>query len=170
MKATKANQWFLVKADWMEDFKDLSDADFGNLLRSLYLDECPEGTQKILFKALREEFVRVNEKRTTANELRKAGSEKANANKTQRALLSKQEEAQRDIITSPMEAQRGEINAHIDDRVYGIENRVKEIDNKEYGIDISIIDDIINHLTPSSWPNGKMPTEGRAKLANEIFK
>jgi hypothetical protein len=159
MKATKANQWFLVKADWMEDFKDLSDADFGNLLRSLYLDECPEGTQKILFKALREEFVRVNEKRTTANELRKAGSEKANANKAQRALLSKLEEAH-----------RGEINAHIDDRVYDIENREKEIENKEYNIDISIVEGIINHLTPSSWPNGKMPREGRAKLANEIFK
>lgn len=134
MKATKANQWFLVKADWIEDFKDLSDADFGNLLRSLYLDECPEGTQKILFKALREEFVRVNEKRTTANALRKAGSEKANANKAQRALENRQQVAQRDTITSPMETQRGEKNAHIEDRVYKIEDRVYQKEDSIEGI------------------------------------
>ena len=127
MKTTKANQWYLVKADWMVDFEDLTDAEFGQLIRSLYADECPEGSQRVLFKALREEFVRVNEKRTTSLALRKAGSEKANANKAQRALLK-----------SPVEVQRDEKDAHIDNRVYSIED--SSIGNNEYKIEDNEID------------------------------
>jgi hypothetical protein len=72
----KAQEWFLLKKNWMEDMADLSNEDFGSLVRSLFFDIEPVGTQRILFKTLRDEFNRVNETREETLRLKREGSAK----------------------------------------------------------------------------------------------
>jgi len=81
--ATKAQEWFLVKKNWMEELEDLTDEQFGSLIRSLYSSQCPEGTQKVLYKALKDEFDRVNENREEGLRKRREASKKGNEVKSQ---------------------------------------------------------------------------------------
>ena len=80
---TKAQEWFLVKKNWINELEDLTDEEFGSLIRSLYSSQCPEGTQKIIYKTLIDEFDRVNEKREEGLRKRREASKKGNEVKTQ---------------------------------------------------------------------------------------
>ena len=75
---TKAQEWYLVKKNWMEEMADMSDADFGKLIRSLYSGQSPDGTTKIVFNLLKDEFDRVNEKREEGLAKRREASAKGN--------------------------------------------------------------------------------------------
>ena len=80
---TKAQEWFLVKKNWMEELEDLTDEQFGSLIRSLYSSQVPEGTQKIVYKTLKDEFDRINEKREDGLKKRREASKKGNLIKSQ---------------------------------------------------------------------------------------
>lgn len=80
---TKAQEWYLVKKNWMEELEDLTDEQFGSLIRSLYSSQCPEGTQKVLYKALKDEFDRVNENREEGLKKRREASKLGNEVKAQ---------------------------------------------------------------------------------------
>ena len=82
MKA-KAQEWFLVKKNWIGELEDLTDEQFGSLIRSLYSSQCPEGTQKIIYKTLIDEFDRVNEKREEGLRKRREASKRGNEVKAQ---------------------------------------------------------------------------------------
>lgn len=81
---TKAQEWYLVKKNWMEELEDLTDEQFGSLIRSLYSSEVPEGTQKVIYKALKGEFDRVNENREEGLQKRREASRKGNLIKSQK--------------------------------------------------------------------------------------
>ena len=63
MNKTKAQEWFLIKKNWMEELKDLSNEEFGLLVRSLFTSGEPEGTLKMIYCLLKDEYDRVNDKR-----------------------------------------------------------------------------------------------------------
>jgi len=71
-----AQEWFLVKKNWMVEMEELSDEDFGGIIRALYFDSEPVGTQRVLFKTLRDEFNRVNESREETLKLKREASKK----------------------------------------------------------------------------------------------
>jgi hypothetical protein len=77
MKNTKAQEWFLLKKNWMEELSDLTNEEFGLLVRSLYTSEAPVGHLKTSYKVLVDEFNRVNEAREEGLKKRREGSEKA---------------------------------------------------------------------------------------------
>lgn len=77
MKKTQMQEWFLLKKNWMEDLKDLSNEDFGLLVRSLFTSGVPEGHLKMIYGLLKDEFDRVNEKREEGLAKRREGSKKA---------------------------------------------------------------------------------------------
>ena len=58
----KKKEWFLVKECWMEDFKDLTDAEFGMLIRGLYSNSSTSKSLDMLRKAIQTEFNIVNAK------------------------------------------------------------------------------------------------------------
>lgn len=71
----KQKEWFLIKQSWVEDFKDLTDAEFGMLIRGLYSGTCTSvKSLDMLRKAIQSEFDIVN---TKAEESYKARSSKA---------------------------------------------------------------------------------------------
>ena len=80
---TKAQEWFLVKKNWIEELEDLTDEQFGSLIRSLYSSQCPEGVQKIIYKTLKDEFDRINENREEGLRKRREASKKGNEVKAQ---------------------------------------------------------------------------------------
>ena len=88
---TKAQEWYLVKKNWMQELEDLTDEQFGSLIRSLYSSQCPEGTQKVLYKALKDEFDRVNENREDGLRKRREASKKGNEVKAQSNKVSNPE-------------------------------------------------------------------------------
>jgi len=63
MNKSKAQEWFLIKKNWMEELKDLSNEEFGLLVRSLFTSGEPEGTLKMIYGLLKDEYDRVNDKR-----------------------------------------------------------------------------------------------------------
>jgi len=63
MNKAKAQEWFLIKKNWMEELKDLSNEDFGLLVRSLFTSGEPEGTLKMIYGLLKDEYGRVNANR-----------------------------------------------------------------------------------------------------------
>ena len=63
MSKTKAQEWFLIKKNWMEELEDLSNEQFGLLVRSLYTSGEPEGILKSIYGVIKDEFDRVNEHR-----------------------------------------------------------------------------------------------------------
>ena len=63
MNGTKAQEWFLIKKNWMEELKDLSNEEFGLLVRSLFTSGEPEGTLKMIYGLLKDEYDRVNANR-----------------------------------------------------------------------------------------------------------
>ena len=77
MNKSKAQEWFLIKKNWMVELKDLSNEDFGLLVRSLYTSGAPEGTLKMIYGLLKDEYDRVNEKREEGLLKRRQGSLKA---------------------------------------------------------------------------------------------
>ena len=60
---TNTQQWFLVKLNWYDWMKDLTDEEVGKFFKALYSSSEPEGMLGVLFKSHYEEFIRVNEKR-----------------------------------------------------------------------------------------------------------
>ena len=77
MNKSKAQEWFLIKKNWMVELKDLSNEEFGLLVRSLYTSGAPEGTLKMIYGLLKDEYDRVNEKREEGLLKRRQGSLKA---------------------------------------------------------------------------------------------
>lgn len=65
----------------MENLEDLNDTDFGTLVRSLFYSQCPEGSLRVTYKSLKDEFDRVNENREEGLKKRREASAKANAMK-----------------------------------------------------------------------------------------
>ena len=63
MNKLKAQEWFLIKKNWMVELNDLSNEEFGLLVRSLYTSGQPEGTLKMIYGLLKDEYDRVNNKR-----------------------------------------------------------------------------------------------------------
>ena len=63
MNKTKAQEWFLIKKNWMEELKDLSKEEFGTLIYSLFTSEAPEGNLRMIYGLLKDEYDRVNGKR-----------------------------------------------------------------------------------------------------------
>ena len=59
----KAQEWFLIKKNWMDELKDLSREDFGTLIYCLFTSQAPEGHLKLIYGLLKDEFDRVNEHR-----------------------------------------------------------------------------------------------------------
>jgi len=78
-----AQEWFLIKKNWMEEMEELSNEDFGAIIRALYFDGEPVGTQRVLFKTLRDEFNRVNESREETLKLKREASKKGVETKAQ---------------------------------------------------------------------------------------
>lgn len=74
MSKIKAQEWFLFKKNWMDELKDLSNEEFGLLVRSLYTSGKPEGTLRMFFNLLKDEFDRVNEHREGYLAKRRAAS------------------------------------------------------------------------------------------------
>jgi hypothetical protein len=74
---TKAQEWFLLKKNWMEDLNNLSDEDFGRLVRSLFTSGVPQGNLSIIYGLLKDEYDRVNEKREEGLAKRREASAKA---------------------------------------------------------------------------------------------
>ena len=56
-------KWFLVKLNWVEWIKEMSNEDVGKFFKGLYCSEEPEGMLGLFFKSHYAEFCRVNEKR-----------------------------------------------------------------------------------------------------------
>lgn len=79
---TKAQEWFLLKKNWMDEMSELSNEDFGRLVRSMYYGDTPEGTLKVFYNLLKDEFDRVNEKREEGLAKRREASKKGNLVKT----------------------------------------------------------------------------------------
>ena len=80
---TKAQEWFLVKKNWMEWIEDLSMEQRGELFTALYTGQLPEGLLGTLVKSHMEEFARVNENREEGLAKRREASKKGNAVKYQ---------------------------------------------------------------------------------------
>lgn len=105
---TKAQEWFLLKKNWMEEMSDLSDANFGKLVRALYAGEVPGGTTKIVYNLLKDEFDRVNDKREEGLAKRREASKKGNLIKSLKEPSGNPQHArththtQTDTITSTM--------------------------------------------------------------------
>jgi len=62
----------------MDEMSELSNEDFGQLVRSMYYGDIPEGTLKMFYNLLKDEFDRVNEKREEGLAKRRAASKKGN--------------------------------------------------------------------------------------------
>jgi len=74
----KKREWFLIKDAWMEDFNDLSDAEFGMLVRGLYSNTTTTvKSLDMLRKAIQTEFVIVNEKAKESYETRSSKAKDA---------------------------------------------------------------------------------------------
>jgi len=74
----KKREWFLVKDSWMDDFKDLSDAEFGMLIRGLYSNSATSTRNlDMLRKAIQTEFLIVNEKAKESYETRSSKAKDA---------------------------------------------------------------------------------------------
>ena len=80
---TKAQEWFLVKKNWMEWIEDLSMEQRGEFFTALYTSQLPEGLLGILVKSHMEEFARVNENREEGLAKRREASKKGNEVKYQ---------------------------------------------------------------------------------------
>jgi hypothetical protein len=77
MKNNKTQSWFLVKDNWMTDLNDLSNEDFGLLIRSLYSQTKPSGLLGTLVSSMQDEFTRVNSNSKQAKEERSIKAAKA---------------------------------------------------------------------------------------------
>ena len=75
---TKAQEWFLIKKNWMEWIEDLTMEQRGELLTSLFTRQVPEGLLGTLVKSHMEEFDRVNQKREEGLAKRREASKKGN--------------------------------------------------------------------------------------------
>lgn len=80
---TKAQEWFLVKKNWIDWIEDLDMEQRGILLTALYTKQVPEGLLGTLVKSHMEEFDRVNEKREEGLAKRREASKKGNEIKYQ---------------------------------------------------------------------------------------
>lgn len=61
----------------MEELNNLTDEDFGRLVRSLFTSGVPEGNLSIIYNLLKDEYDRVNEKREEGLAKRREASAKA---------------------------------------------------------------------------------------------
>lgn len=75
---TKAQEWFLIKKNWLEWLEELSMEERGQVLTSLYTKQLPEGLLGTLIKSHMDEFDRVNDKREEGLAKRRAASKKGN--------------------------------------------------------------------------------------------
>lgn len=75
---TKAQEWFLIKKNWIDWIDELSMEQRGELLTALYTKQLPEGLLGTLVKSHMEEFERVNDKREEGLAKRRAASKKGN--------------------------------------------------------------------------------------------
>jgi hypothetical protein len=81
--STKAQEWFLVKKNWEDWLLTLTDEQAGQVFKSLYTGDLPEGLIGVLVKSHMEEFIRVNEKREEGLAKRRQASKKGNEIKYQ---------------------------------------------------------------------------------------
>lgn len=62
----------------MDEMSELSNDQFGELVRSMFYGDIPEGTLKVFYSLLKDEFDRVNEKREEGLAKRRQASKKGN--------------------------------------------------------------------------------------------
>jgi predicted transcriptional regulator len=74
---TNTQSWFLVKDNWMTDLSEMSNEEFGLLIRSLYSETKPSGQLGYLVSSMQDEFDRVNAKSKEAKSIREERSKKA---------------------------------------------------------------------------------------------
>lgn len=74
---TNTQSWFLVKDNWMTDLNEMSNEEFGLLIRSLYSQIKPPGQLGYLVSSMQDEFDRVNAKSKEAKSIREERSKKA---------------------------------------------------------------------------------------------
>lgn len=77
MEKTQTQGWFLLKKNWMKELEDLSNEEFGLLVRNLFNSETPQGHLKMIYGLLKDEFDRVNTRAEQAKEQRQAKAAKA---------------------------------------------------------------------------------------------
>jgi len=75
---TKAQEWFLIKKNWIDWIEELTLEQRGELLTSLYTKQLPEGLLGTLVKSHMDEFDRVNDKREEGLSKRREASKKGN--------------------------------------------------------------------------------------------
>lgn len=75
---TQAQEWFLIKKNWIEWLEELSMEERGQVLTSLFTKQLPEGLLGTLIKSHMDEFDRVNNKREEGLAKRREASKKGN--------------------------------------------------------------------------------------------